>query len=487
MSRFAAARDALIRAIPHRRFRPERFPAFGAGLVVAAEGVAAVLGFLALIHLTRRLGPSAFARVEYAAAVLAWLMILVRGGFDPIVYREASRRPRLIGPWTDFLIGHRILGAGLGYLAAFALAWTVGPERGSTTAVAALALFASAWCADVGSRVEGRLGWVALSQVARGAGLLIAVLWLVRGQVDASGAAWALVIAEVAASAGPLYDHVRRHGRLFPRLRGRETRVVTRRAGAAGLARLLRVSLYGLDLLALGWWTGAEVGGYAAGRRVVFALTALGLAATAAVAPSIAASWRAGPSAARRRVGEALSALWSMSVPAAVGLAVVSDRAAPWLFGPSFRDAAPWLALAAARLPWMLAAAFALAALSACRHERLGLRVVLGQTAMAAVVVPAGLAIAGPSGVGWAMLAVEAAGAVGGWAMLAKLDAAPRWTELLARPLAGSLGLIAACGVAAGADLGVTIACGAIGYALAWRFAARLGRFETLTDWGPRG
>ena len=65
-----------------------------------------------IVYLARRLGPSSFARVEYAAAVAAWLLVVVRGGVDVIVYREAARRPRLIRPLTDLLIGLRWLRRG---------------------------------------------------------------------------------------------------------------------------------------------------------------------------------------------------------------------------------------------------------------------------------------------------------------------------------------------------------------------------------------
>ena len=51
--------------------------------------------------------------------------------------------------------------------------------------------------------------------------------------------------------------------------------------------------------------------------RVVFALVALSLVVPAALAPSIAAAWAAGVGPARRRVGEVLGGLWTVSLPAA--------------------------------------------------------------------------------------------------------------------------------------------------------------------------
>ena len=62
--------------------------------------------------------------------------------------------------------------------------------------------------------------------------------------------------------------------------------VLARRGAIAGLIRFGRVSLYGADLLALGWWAGPELGAYAAARRLVFGLVALGLVVPAAVAPA---------------------------------------------------------------------------------------------------------------------------------------------------------------------------------------------------------
>src|SRR5262249_28066397 len=78
------------------------------------------------------------------------------------------------------------------------------------------------------------------------------------------------------------------------------------------------------DLLALGWWAGAGLGPYAAARRVVFAMAALGLVVPSALGPMIAAAWVSGVPPARAQVRAALARLWSLSLPAAVGLALTA-------------------------------------------------------------------------------------------------------------------------------------------------------------------
>ena len=94
--------------------------------MVASELIAGGIGFVVIVHLARRLGPPAFARVEYAAAVAAWLLVVVRGGVDVIVIREAARRPRLVRPLTDILIGLRCVAAIVGYAMVLAMAALLG-------------------------------------------------------------------------------------------------------------------------------------------------------------------------------------------------------------------------------------------------------------------------------------------------------------------------------------------------------------------------
>src|SRR5262245_5744015 len=123
MTTLHAARHAgPIRAIREAAaMRPD-----GVRWVLAAELFATGLGFAVMVHLARRLGPSSFAQFEYAAAVAAWLLVVVRGGVDVIVYREAARRPRLVRPLTDALISLRGLAACAGYAVVLVIATLVG-------------------------------------------------------------------------------------------------------------------------------------------------------------------------------------------------------------------------------------------------------------------------------------------------------------------------------------------------------------------------
>jgi len=395
--------------------------------LMASELFASALGFGVMVHLARRLGPPGFARVEFASAVAAWLLVVVRGGVDVIVYREAARRPRLVRPLTELLIGLRIAAALVGYAIVLAVAALAGGDRGGVVAVAGLILVPSAFVADVGLRAEGRLRALALAQGVRAVGYAGLAVGLVRGPGDAARAAWCLASAEGFAALVPLAWHTTAHGLPRPRWRRRSWTVLTYRGAITGLTRFGRVSLYGADLLVLGWWAAPELGAYAAARRLVFALVALGLVVPAAMAPAIARAWASGAPLARGLIADGLARLWMLSLSATIGLIVLADWGMPFLFGRAYRQGGPWLALVAARLPWLLTTSFLQAALVSCRRETWVLDQVVGLSALALVIVPAAAAVAGAWGVGWAVLMIEVAGSVGGWRMLERLGVAPSW------------------------------------------------------------
>ena len=462
---------------PSHRFRPEGTVTRSAmGLVLVSEAVAALLGFGVLVAQARRLGPIGYGNVEYAAAVVAWLLVLVRGGFDVIVYREAARRPRLIGPMTDLLLGLRSLTAAVAYGLILILAAIAGGERGGMLAVAGLGLFGAAFVTDVGLRATCRLHDLALAQGVRAGGFALAVLTLVHGPGDGLRAAGCLALGELFGAAVPLQRHLRAFGRPRPRLQRRATLVLAKRGLVAGLTRFARVSLYALDVLVLGSLAVAEFGPYAAARRLVFGLVALGLVVPSVLAPAIARSWRDGTTGTRAKIGEYLGWIWSASLPAAVGLGLTANRWMPMLFGDAYSEGGPWLALVAARLPWLLTASFAQAALVACRREDWACRLALGQLAIGLVLVPVALVRSGPWGVGWAATIVEIAGAIAGWGMLGRLGVAPRWGDVAGRAFAGCLGMFLVCRVAEGSPLPVVVVLGTATYCGVWWAYPRLGQ-----------
>ena len=434
-------------------------------VLFASELFASVVGFGVMVHLARRLGPSGFADFEFGSAVAAWWLVVVRGGFDSIVYREAARRPGLIRPLTDVLLGLRIASALVGLAAVLGLAWASGPDRGWIVAVAGLVLVPSALASDVGLRALGRFGGLALAQVVRASGLAVGVAWMVSGSGDARVAAGCVAGAEAASTVVLLAIYRSEHGGIRPRIRRRAWASLARRGAVAGATRFARVSLYAADVLILGALALSTLGPYAAARRVAFALLALGLVAPSAVAPRIARAWASGADEARSVIARTFEGLAIFVLPATVGLMATADRWMPRLFGDGFRDGGPWLALVAARLPFVLGSNVQQSALIACRREIWSLRLMVGMVGLGLVVIPPLAVLRGAWGVGLGVLGVEVAGAVGGWVALRALGVAPAWHHSSGPAVLGCVGLAMVCEAGRGWPLGGVVVAGAVVHA----------------------
>ena len=462
-------RPRIGSGLRHAEARPN-----GLSWLIASEVASGALGFATAMHLARRLGPGGFATLEWASAVAAWLLVVVRGGVESIVTREAARRPRLIRPLTDLLLGMKGALAIASYGAVLLLAWASKVE---VLAVAGLIFASSALATDAAPRALGRLGVVAAAQGLRAIGYALAAWALVAGPGHVARAAWCSAGAEGLATLSLWAWHVRRFGWPRPRFRRRAWVVFARRGMVASVSRFARVSLYGADVLALGWCAGTALGPYAAARRVVFAIVALGLVVPAAVAPSIARAWAEGREAARRIVERTLGGLMLAATPAAIGLACTSWRWMPRLFGDDYRAGGLWLALIAARLPFLLFASSVQTASLACRREGRGLALVLGMLAIATILVPSSALRAGPLGVGLSMLAIEAGGAFAGAWMLGALGIAPDWGSWGRTIGLGAVALVVACWASRQCPLAVECGAGASAYLLALAASRRL--------WGP--
>ena len=418
------------------------------GILVAAELFSATIGFAVVIRSARLLGPDAFSAVEYATAVAAVALVIVRGGVETITHREAARRPRLIAPLSEALLLVKLALAAAGM--AVVACWGFAGGRAPIVIAAGCLLIPSALCLDVGPRALGQLGVIASVQVARALGMGVAAVLLVRGPQNALGAASCAAIAESVAAVAFGSLHVQCYGTPRLRLRFRAAATLAARGAIASLYRLGRVFLYAADLLVLGAMTIApDAGVYAAARRVVFAVVGVAVVVPAALGPIYASAWKdAGPDDAKALLARATARLLGPSLAVAVGLILTGPRWMPVLFGPSYRDGSAALAVIAARLPLVLLATTVGTALIAVRREWQSLQIAGLSFGLAIVLVPALAWRFGSLGAGAAMIGVELFAATLGWIALGKLGAAATFPTIEATDLLATVAMAAAVVVA---------------------------------------
>ena len=432
--------------------RREIESASGWGVVVLSEAVAGAIGFVVLIHMARVLGPASFSNVEYAGVFAGLMLVWVRGGVESIAHREAARRPSLIAPLSEALALVKIglAAAGFGVIAIFA---TISDRSRLPIVLASgLILVPSALSLDVGPRALGRFRLLAMIQVVRTLALAGLVWLLVAGPTDGAIAAGCVVAAETASMLVFGFIHVARNGWPRVRPRWRAARAIASRGAVASLGRFGRVFLYAADLVILGtFWSEADLGPYAASRRVVFALVAVALAVPAAVAPPLASLWAKGRDEFRDRLSRITTSLMGPALAASFGLVLTARGWMAFLFGSEYERGWPSLALIAARLPVLLLAAMSGAALVAIRRERESARIVATACALAIVAVPLSAWQFGPMGAAWAMIAIEGVGAGLGWSSLRRFGAGP------SRPIVEPTDLVAVAAMS-----GVVVACASL-------------------------
>ena len=223
------------------------------GWLVAAEVAGRLVTFIALMHLTRALGPAPLGIVEFGLAVFALLSLVSLGGVEILAKRQVARTTRGIGrvAGTSLVLSWTWLGVAVALLALFAPL----VERPAPTFLVATGFIVAAALTPLGLRfaflgrermdrlaiasVAGQLVWAASVLVfveSTDDVLLVPALWL-------AGEATRVILLMVAYKG--LFGRIR-----MPRARG--LRVWAAASVPVSLGRIARGSLYLIDVFILG-------------------------------------------------------------------------------------------------------------------------------------------------------------------------------------------------------------------------------------------
>lgn len=321
----------------------------GFGILAGGETLARLLGFAAIVVMTRRLGPEGFGVVAVGTTLVAWTALVVDAGTEQRAVRDLSRAPERARSLAEPLLGLRIaLALVLGAcLAGGALGFGAGGDS-EALALFALALPAVALNPRFMAVALRASGGVAAGNVLGQIVLLVGVIVLV-GSGDVRTVPILVAAGEALYAAVVLAFLVPRVGALRPRVdvRGWWENLLAGRALLGTNAA--RAVVYSADLLLIALLLGdADAGHYgAAYKPVLFVSGAMGLFYV-----NFLAAHQEGT--AEDRSGLATRALRTTPVVAgAVALAITLS--APFVttlvFGDGFAPAAAAMAVLAWTLP----------------------------------------------------------------------------------------------------------------------------------------
>lgn len=322
-----------------------RFAALSVG-----EGATLVLGFVVMLLLARRLGPSGFGVVTLGLTLVAWFMYVVDSGTEILNVREVARRPDRFRPIAEQMMGLRlalsVLATAL-FVAGVGLFTRTDFTR-STLLLFALMLPASAlnlrWMVlGIGGSRAIAIGQT-LSRLIVLAGVVLFVASLDDIKrvplLEATGALmYGLVILWlVSRGARPLRPRA-------DLMIWRTTLTSSLPLMCTGLARAAIISF---DVLVIDLVLGpGSVGVYAVASKPAFVMASLVGLFSMAFLSAFSATAAGDARALQRR-----ALRWAVGVGVLVAVALsAASVLLPWVFGEAYDEAVPVLAVVAWRIP----------------------------------------------------------------------------------------------------------------------------------------
>jgi O-antigen/teichoic acid export membrane protein len=309
------------------------------------------VGVFLAVWLARYLGPEVFGQYSYAIALVGLFSAFSTLGLESVLVREIVKTPEARNELLGSAFVLKLAGGCIGCLAAIACVFWVRPEDPTTRLLAAILAFGLVFqAADVldlwfQSQLQSRSAVVARNTASLSAATVKAGLILVGAPVVAF--AWAGLLETLLAGAG-LYVAYRIAGERLSGWRASVSRAVELfRPGFPLILAGLAVSAYmKIDQIMLAEMLGVRAAGiYSAATRISEAVYFIPGVIAASVLPSII-STRASN---RPLYMERMQRFFELMVVIAAGLAITIGMLSPviveLLFGPSYSESTPVLAI----------------------------------------------------------------------------------------------------------------------------------------------
>jgi len=307
--------------------------------------LAKVLGFLAFVYLARVLGVEDYGALEFARAVLVYVLLFGDAGLELWATRQAARGADVATLAGRVIPLRALLGCGTFAALLGLLALLPRPGRVETLVL----IFAGTlvphavslrW-AFMGTQ---RMRQVALALVLGQSVFLTGTLLAVRGPADVYVVAAVHLLAELAAVGWLLRRFLRQHGGLRLRFTLREAGSALRAALPLGAASGLALMSFNFDLLLLGILQGSvAVGLYSAAYKPVTVLLAVPVTYFVGLFPVLSRSWTNGLASFESVIRRSLLLTASLAVPVGVGGSLVAAPVLHLLFGTRYAAAVPAL------------------------------------------------------------------------------------------------------------------------------------------------
>ncbi|MEO6527274.1 MAG: flippase [Gemmatimonadaceae bacterium] len=350
--------------LPAGRKKGARRVARNFGLLLSAEVLAQLLGFVLLAYLARVLGADGFGLLTYATAVTTGVVSLQEAGTDSWGIREVSRDPGRLRIVLGAVLGARLSMAAVAgsALAVYAVHGVIAaraadaphPMRAWALLFGCVSVAAGALQTSWAYRAMERVIPVAAANVIQRALAVGLVLGFVHSSTNAPRAVLLQGASELVVAVVLLLGlrHLVVGVGVRPAWDGALARRAVKEAWPMGASRMTRAGVVALTVGILAHTsTNATVGHYGAANRLVMALLTVSAVFSMAVMPSIVRACARGIGA-TQTVSAAQRLLIALYLPVVVGGVLLARPIMTWLFGVEFTSSALPLRLLILSLPF---------------------------------------------------------------------------------------------------------------------------------------
>ena len=375
------------------------------------EALARLLAFAAMVVAARRLGPAMYGVVGVASALTLYLNRVVDWGLElGLGVREVAARRESLARALPALLTSRLLLASALIAAAVALSLAMLPAPDAavvaTTTLTLTAVALGTRWAHIGL---GQTRTAAVGTVVGQALFAVLLVALVRGPGDVARVPLAQLAGDLGAALLWLLA-LRRAGQPLPvRLDRAVVAPLVPRGAALMASALLGIFIFNAGLIFLRTQRGAAAAGYytAAYTLVTFFLN-VGIAYSLALLPELTRT-RDDPGAQRRVAHTAAAQVLTLSLPIAVGGALLAGEVASLFYGPGYGPAGRPLGILLWTLPLCVLRDVPIMVLQATGRESAVLRLTAWAAGINLVLTAVLVARYGLVGAAWAGVATEAA------------------------------------------------------------------------------
>ena len=385
--------------------------------LAVAEVISKLVTFAAFAYLARKLGPSTFGSIEFAAAVLMCASLLVDQGFNAFGAREIAKTPHRTGRLTAEIVTAR-MGLAIGsYLTVvlFAVLVNRGPVVLRLLLIYGLSLLLLPFLLQWVFQGHDRMKLVAVAQVIRQTVFAVVVFAFVRSADQVVMVAWAEVAAVASAAAFCLFTY-RRYFRDETRMRPTVSRQLFREGVPIGLSQMFWVvKMFGGTLI-LGIIASTQTVAYYAGaQRILVALHAFVWLYYFNLLPSMSRAWQRSQSDFNAMIQSSMQvAVW---VALAGGLiwAAVSSFVIQTVYGPQFAAGGTVLGIFGAVWAMALISGHYRFGLIAAGYSGIEMMTSMLGAAFALLLIPIGYFKGGVNGAAMGLVAAEAGVWLSSW------------------------------------------------------------------------